>query len=126
MARVITYKTFISEKTVKDAIKSGRYKHLNESWGVMHKWWAEKTYYGYPLEIRAIAIAYSNRQPIGGCIMLKDGHVDFGCNIAVYVNPNYRTRGIGTKLLRLLKRHKQTILSDPTKRTFFNKALNKV
>lgn len=120
---IITYKTFVSEKTVANAIKSNRYAHLNESWGVMHKWWKGKGYYGNLIKIKAISIAYCNGIPIGGCILL-DGCTDVGCNLGVCVLPYYRGRGIGTKLVRLIKHREETVKFDPCKRLFFTRALS--
>lgn len=81
--------------------------------------------YKLPNVIRVICIAYVGKLPIGvGFLLKKQTHIN---TLQLYVKPEYRKLGIGTKLVRNLSSFfvgKETYYESDENRNFWRKVMN--
>lgn len=62
----------------------------------------------YENDLNSIYILYDGEKPIGSCLVLNE---NCGVSVGVFIKPQYRNRGFGSKLLRFVtKDNKDRVL----------------
>jgi GNAT superfamily N-acetyltransferase len=75
--------------------------------------------------IKLLVIYYNDKNiPVGLSILINDDKEDDLLNCGVYVKPKYRNMGIGSKLMRVVKKYKKDIkvkIGIKNSNIFYNK-----
>lgn len=94
----ITYSTTTTWEGIRNFVSIGKTYRLRFPDGGM------RTLYEMPAAIRAMAVARCNGRPVGMAVLTWYKDPNWGNTFNVYVAPSYRRRGIGTGLIRAMRK----------------------